>query len=352
MKKRATESNGKFNPVLNPNAARKVKKETFPSPKHPKSICIVNYKGGVGKTTITCLLGYYISQLGEDVIRGKGRSKRGRKVLLLDIDPQCSLSLSVGFDPEQVNKTDFTIYNLVKPTKWPKITKTKFSQYIQKVPDTLAPRNLYIIPGSFDVDDLDMEIAKSIAIDGERRKDELFLYCKQMLNGFQDYDFVIVDCPPNKMFLTQAMLRACTYYLPVTIPDQISIYGMPRLLRWVKNIPKGERPLMLGYVLNAINRTGGPPGGKVYSQQIGGRDLEKSIRNDLMPIERKIFGTNPIVGQIPRLDRVAKFLSERGSKFTRFEFSEKTSGQPTIEECVTEITRTIFERIKQYNAET
>jgi len=38
MKKRAIESNGKFNPVLNSNAARKVKKETFPSPKHPKSI--------------------------------------------------------------------------------------------------------------------------------------------------------------------------------------------------------------------------------------------------------------------------------------------------------------------------
>lgn len=351
MKKRVARPNEHFNPVLGSDLAKKARLDSFTSPKHPKSICVVNYKGGVGKTTLTCLLGYYISQLGERVKMKKGNAKRGRKVLLLDIDPQCSLSLAVGFDPEEVNKTDFTIYNLVRPSKWSKITKTKFSQYIQKVPDSLAPEGLYIIPGSFDVDDLDMKIAKSIAIDGDKRKDELFLYCKQMLNGFQDYDFVIVDSPPNKMFLTQAMLRACTYYLPVTIPDQISIYGMPRLLRWVRDIPKGERPLMLGYIMNAINRTGGPPGGKVYSQQIGERDLEKSIRNDLMPIEKKIFGGNPSLGQIPRLDRVAKFLSERESKMTRFEFTKKTSGQPTIEECVSEIVTNILERMRKYNAE-
>jgi len=244
------------------------------------------------------------------------------------------------------------MYNLVRPSKWTKIAKTKFGQYIRKVPDSLAPKGLYIIPGSFDVDDLDMEIAKSIAIDGDRRRNELFLYCKQMIYNFKDYEYVIIDCPPNKMFLTQAMLRACSYYIPVTIPDQISIYGMPRLMRWVKQIPKAERPLMLGYILNAINRTGGPPGGKVHSQQIGESDLLKSINKDLLPVEREVFGNSPSMGQLPRLDRIAKFLSERGSKFTRFEFTERTSGQPTIEECVVQIVQTIKERIRKYNAET
>ena len=138
----------------------KLKLSLFTSEKHPKSICIVNYKGGVGKTTISCLLGYYISQMHETVKRGKESLRKKKKVLLLDIDPQCSLSLAVGFDPEDVNKTELTMYNLVKPTKWAKISKTKFSSYIQKVPDTLAPSGLYIIPGSFDIDDLDMEIGE------------------------------------------------------------------------------------------------------------------------------------------------------------------------------------------------
>ena len=324
---------------------------SFVSPKHPRSICIVNYKGGVGKTTVTCLLGYYISQHRDMVKRGKESLKKKKKVLLLDIDPQCSLSLAVGFDPEVVNKTDFTMYNLVKPTKWAKISKTKFSSYVQKVPDSLAPSGLYIIPGSFDIDDLDMEIAKSIAKDGERRMVELFLYCKQMLNTFQkDYEFIIIDCPPNKMFLTQAMLRACQYYLPVTIPDAISCYGMPRLLRWVKRIEPEERPLMIGYVLNAINRTGGHPAGKVVSQQSAENILQRDIQKDLMDIEKKVLGKNPMVGQLPRLDRIAKFLSQKGSKFSRYEFSQRTSGQPTVEECVTKLVKTIFERIKTYNA--
>src|SRR5262249_47605897 len=148
---------------------------------------------------------------------------------------------------------------------WSKIRKTRFDNYVVPVPDTLSPKGLFIVRGSFEVENLDIEIATTLVNEKNRRVDELFLYCKQMLNAFDNFDYILVDCPPNKMFLTQAMLRACSFYMPVTIPDAISIYGMPRLLPWVKQIPAGDRPKLLGYVLNAINRTGGAPGGKVYS---------------------------------------------------------------------------------------
>lgn len=311
--------------------------KVFYEEKHPGTICIANYKGGVGKTTLVCLLGYYLAE----------RTKK--RVLLFDIDPQCSLSLAVGFDPEEVSKTELTIYNLVKPSKWTKVRKTKFENYVFQVPDTLSPEGLYIIRGSFDVDELDMEIAKSFVGEGKRRVDELFLYCKQMLNGFEKYDYVLVDCPPNKMFLTQAMLRACSFYLPVTIPDAISVYGMPRLLRWVKKIPAGDRPRLLGYVLNAINRTGGLPGGKVYSQQSAEARLSRSIHGDLEPIEKEVLGGDALVGVIPRLDAIARFLGEK-TKFSRYEFSRRTSGQPTIEECLVSITDTVIKRVEDYHA--
>lgn len=293
-------------PVITPEKKKEL--DVFFAPKHSGAISVANYKGGVGKTTIVCLLGYYLAELTKE------------KVLIFDIDPQCSLSLAVGFDPEEVSKTELTIYNLVKPSKWPKIKKTNFDNYVFKVPDTLSPEELHIIRGSFAVEDLDIEITKSMVQHGEQKKHELFLYCKQMLNQFDDFKYILIDCPPNRMFLTQAMLRACSFYLPVTIPDEISIYGMPRLLRWVKQIGKDDRPKLLGYVLNAINRTGGLPGGKVYSQQGAASRLEKNIGKELDKIETDIIGVNPQVGVIPRLDAIARFLNERKTKYSRLYF--------------------------------
>jgi cellulose biosynthesis protein BcsQ len=211
--------------------------------KHPRSICISNYKGGVGKTTITTLLGYYLAHTG-------------KKVLLFDIDPQCSLSLAVGFEPEKVDRTTYTIYHLVTPNKWHNIKKVKFNEYVDDIPDKFAPKSLKIIKGAFNVDELDIEITRAI-VENDRTADMLFGYCRNMLNSFKDFDYILIDCPPNKMYLTQAMLRACTYFLTVTIPDKVSVYGMPRLLRWVRQIPKNEKPKMLGVVLNAVNRAGG-----------------------------------------------------------------------------------------------
>ncbi len=326
-----------LNPVLGPETRRKL--ESIRAPKHPGSICVVNYKGGVGKTTVTCLLGYYLANLTK------------KRVLLFDIDPQCSLSLALGFDPEEVSRTELTVYNLVMPSKWTKVTKTKFENYVQDVRDRFAPKNLRIVPGSFNTDDLDMTIAMAFAEDKNLHKDQLFLYCKQLLCAYDSYDYILVDCPPNKMFLTQAMLRACSYYLAVTIPDAISVYGMPRLLRWINQVPKSDRPLFLGYVLNALNRSGGLAAGKVYSQQQAEATLMRSIVSDLQPVEKRVLGQDVRVGEMPRLDAIAKFLGERGAKSTRFEFSKRTSGQATIDECLTDIAKVTLKRIEDYRAE-
>lgn len=303
------------------------------SQKHPKSICIANYKGGVGKTTITCLLGYFLAD-------------HGHKVLLIDIDPQCSLSLAVGFDLGKVNKTDFTIHNLVTPTKWSKIAKTKFSLYIDSVPDIFAPKSLKIIKGSFEVDELDLMIAQAIAKDN-RALNELFLYCRQMINAFDDFDYILVDCPPNKMFLTQAMIRACSYYITVTIPDRISIYGMPRLLRWVKLIEKEEKPRLLGCIVNAVNRSGGSSEGTANQQQAS-QELIKSIQGDLDNQERMVIGEKPVLVSIPRLDVISRFLSQEDIKMARFDLQKSSSAQAPVSTIMVRLTKLLKERIEKY----
>jgi cellulose biosynthesis protein BcsQ len=301
--------------------------------KHPKSICISNYKGGVGKTTITTLLGYYLAN-------------KGNRVLLFDIDPQCSLSLAVGFEPAKVDKTDFTIYHLVTPNKWHNIKKVKFQEYIDDVPDKFAPKTLKIIKGAFNVDELDIEITKAI-VENDRTADMLFGYCRNMLNSFKDFDYILVDCPPNKMYLTQAMLRACSYFLTVTIPDKISVYGMPRLLRWVREIPKNEKPRMLGVVLNAVNRAGGNEFGTI-NQQTAITDLLKAVSKDLDVNEKAIIGEHPIIARIPRLDVVSRFLSQGSEKIAWFDLKKSASEQRSVSEIMMTFVSRIEKRISEY----
>jgi cellulose biosynthesis protein BcsQ len=267
-------------------------------------------------------------------------------VLLLDIDPQCSLSLALGLDPEKVSKTECTIYNLVIPQAWTKLKNKKLENYTVAAPSRFLPKNLDLIPGSFNTDELDYTIAKTLLRDEKRYLEQLFLYCKQLLMAFDDgYDYVIVDCPPNRMFLTQAMLRACSFYLPVTIPDQISIYGMPRLIRWVSQIdPPSERPKLLGYVLNALNRSGG---GMVGSQKRAHGDLIRGVQSSLLPNERAVLGDKTLVGTIPRLDVVARFLGEDKSAFG--EFAVSRSSQPSVDSCMRGIRDIVVERIRKFH---
>ena len=307
--------------------------DTLRIDKHPKSICIANYKGGVGKTTITTLLGYYLAH-------------KGNRVLMFDIDPQCSLSLSVGFEPEKVSKTDYTIYHLVTPNKWHKIKKVKFDEYVDDIPDRYAPKSLKIIKGAFNVDELDIEITRAI-VENEGTDDMLFSYCRNILNEFDDYDYILVDCPPNKMYLTQAMLRACSYFLTVTIPDKISVYGMPRLLRWAKEIPKNGIPKLLGVILNAVNRSGGNEYG-TKNQQAAETGLLNSVKRDLDEVEASIIGTQPIIGRVPRLDVVSRFLSQGAEKIAWFDFKHSDSDQRTISEIMMNIIGRIENRIKSY----
>lgn len=311
----------------------KQKLKNLPIDKHPGSICIANYKGGVGKTTVTTLLGYYLAN-------------KGKKVLLVDIDPQCSLSLAAGVDPTKVDKTDFTIYHLVTPNKWAKISKVKFEQYIDEVPDVHAPANLKIIKGSFDTDELDKLIIREIT-KKPNAADTLYYYCKNMLNAFSDFDYLLIDCPPNKMYLTQAMLRASSYFITVTIPDKISVYGMPRLLKWVKEIPKHEKPRLLGCVLNAVNRAGGYEYGTINQQQAT-NELYRSIRDQLEPVERKLIENKPVLAHLPRLDVISRFLSQGADKSAWYELRYSGSSQQSVSEIMMNFINRMEKRIKEY----
>ena len=302
--------------------------------KHPRSIAVVNYKGGVGKTTVTYLIGLYLTLL------------TARKTLIVDIDAQCSLTFAVGFEPEDIALSKDNIYNTVKPEAWPSLKQLNLNGFAKPIPGLSAP--LYIVPGAFDVEDLDVEITEALFERRERSKSEFFLYCRQLIKAFDDFHYVLIDTPPNKMYLTQAMLRAARYYLPVTIPDGISIYGMPRLLRWITRIEQEEQPHFIGYVLNSINRTGGGPGGSVVSQQIARSTLDTRLKEMVPRRDRSKIADELCLGGIPRLDQIARFMGS--DKEVRLNFARHTSNQPTVDQCLNTVAKTLLRHLECYDA--
>jgi cellulose biosynthesis protein BcsQ len=174
-----------------------------------------------------------------------------KKVLIIDIDAQCSLTTVFGQDP--ITGNDQNVLVLLKGGKAISPASIKKDAFIKKGKyGTGIPANLFLLSGAFEVEDLDYELAQ----DKTMSKEDFFKQCRRVLALFHDFDYIFVDCPPNKMFLTQGMLRACSHYVVVAIPDKVSTYGIPRLLNWVEQIPIASRPKLIGALINRVIRTG------------------------------------------------------------------------------------------------
>ena len=127
----------------------------------------------------------------------------------------------------------------------------------------------------------------------------------------------------------------------------ISIYGMPRLLKWVKKIPKDEKPKLLGCILNGVVRAGGNEFGTTNQQQAIVELIER-VKSELVGIEKEILGNKPILGRIPRLDSISKFLSQRGKKTAWFDLKQTHSMQQSVNSIMLNLINRIEKRIEEY----
>jgi hypothetical protein len=176
-----------------------------------------------------------------------------------------------------------------------------------------------------EVEDLDFELAR----EQKFAKADFFLQCRKVLALFHDFDYIFVDCPPNKMLLTQGMLRACSHYLPVVIPDRVSAYGIPRLLRWVEDIPLSERPRLVGVLINRVIRN---PSGITDVQH-----------NSLVAIRTTAAKHNPlfhrergILGLWPNSNKVCEVYDGGKSHLGHRDIWETKSRQAAVGDCVKE----------------
>ena len=199
-----------------------------------KIVSVINYKGGVGKTTLTANLA---GELGN----------RDYKVLMIDLDPQASLTFSFIKPDEWKNDLadSKTIKNWFKPKKNDK--KLKFKDLIispKKVKGTLnGSGKLHLISSHLELINVDLELATTLGgANIEQSKLNFLKVHQKLIKGIgqlkSKYDIVLIDCPPNFNIVTKNAIVASDYILIPAKPDYLSTLGIDYLIRSLDKLVK------------------------------------------------------------------------------------------------------------------
>jgi chromosome partitioning protein len=180
----------------------------------------INLKGGVAKTTTTVALAETFS------------ANMRKRVLVIDLDPQTNATLMLIGEKKwfELNTKEQTLARLFKDAMDPDNRKFSLDLTLQKnVSDVGAATSVDLLPSSLDLIDVQDKLASAPA--GKfYSANPVDLLWRAVKSRLDDYDIVIVDCPPNLGIITLNGLRISDGYIIPTIPDHLSTYGIPQIV--------------------------------------------------------------------------------------------------------------------------
>jgi chromosome partitioning protein len=170
---------------------------TRPVRTRPRVFAVANQKGGVGKTTTTINLGACLAELGH-------------RVLIIDLDPQGNASTGLGIDAHGLATSIYDV--LVNDTR------------IEDTVEATSVKNLFVAPASLDLAGAEIELVSAFS-----RETRLKRAIAEVLD---DYDYILIDCPPSLGLLTVNALTAAT---EVLVPIQCEYYALEGLGQLIRN---------------------------------------------------------------------------------------------------------------------
>lgn len=224
----------------------------------------INQKGGVGKTTTVANIGVYLA-------------RAGKKVLLIDIDPQSNLTSGLyavrhenTASANEKSVSHSSIYNVLTGSKT-----------INEVFVSTKVDNLYLVPSSIDLAGAEVELVSALSRES--------ILKNAIAKIESDYDFIIIDCPPSLGILTiNAMVAADKIIIPVQC-EYYALEGLSQLMNTIK------------LVKNSINSTL-EIGGVILTMYDSRTNLSKQISDEVTDF----FGGMVFKTIIPRNIRLSE----------------------------------------------
>ncbi|MFC4456295.1 ParA family protein [Deinococcus sonorensis] len=206
-------------------------------------ISFINLKGGVAKTTT-------LVQVAETLA-----FMRGQRVLVLDLDPQTNATIALmGEDAwERVDEAQQTVAQLfldqihgTRTFELPRaivrgvsnLNRITIPAELQLRPELLYPR-IDLLPSSIRLIEAQDRMA-DIPQRSHYTLSPMEVIRRHVAPVFGQYDYVLIDCPPNLGYITQNGLEVSDDYLIPTIPDRLSTYGIPQIVRSIADIQRAR----------------------------------------------------------------------------------------------------------------